>query len=360
MAQRKILIKNGRVFDGAEFVYADILIENGRIAGIGKYDDAAAFDRDYVFDASGMTVTAGLVDLHAHIWAVSSDEFGTSAEGTCFPCGVTACVDGGAVKGSRALLDSMNISSAVFVSTFVRDNRVDFDKTSELLEAYGDRAIGIKLYFDTTSGQVRDISPLCEVCSYARERGLKVMVHCSHSPVPMLDIIETLSEGDILTHIYHGGENNCTEDGYAALKRAKEKGVVLDVGMAGHVHTDFDILRRAVRDGMYPDTLSTDITNLSAFVRGGIYGLTLCMSIMREAGMREKELLLTVTKNAAKAAGKQGEWGGLAVGARADIAVLEYTDAPYAFLQNPKNTTEGKLGYKCRLTVCNGRVVYRN
>ena len=359
MGQRRIVIKNGRVFDGNGFLTADLLLGDGIILGIGKYTDADAFDVDYVFDASGMTVTPGLVDIHTHIWAVSPDAFGTSAEGTCFPFGVTSCVDGGAIKGNGQLLDSMNINTAVFVCTGLKDNKVSFEKTEELLRAYGDRAIGVKVYFDTTSGQLRDISPLLEICEYARKRSLKVMVHCSHSPVPMYDIVDALSEGDILTHIYHGDENTCDADGYMAFRLAREKGVILDVGMAGHVHTNFNVLKNAIAVGEYPDTVSTDITNLSAFSRGGKYGLCLCMSILRNAGVDELSLLKMVTSNAALAVGKEGEWGRIEVGRRADIAVLEYTDSPYAFIQNENNTTQGKQGYVCNLTVCNGRIVYR-
>lgn len=60
-----ILIKNGKIVDGtgkAPF-YGDIAVNRDRIAGIGKFEDANA---KLVLDATGMTVTPGLIDGHTH------------------------------------------------------------------------------------------------------------------------------------------------------------------------------------------------------------------------------------------------------------------------------------------------------
>lgn len=62
----KLLIKNGRVIDPAvkfEGV-ADLLIEGDRIAGYGKNLDVAGAE---VFDASGMIVAPGFIDMHVHL-----------------------------------------------------------------------------------------------------------------------------------------------------------------------------------------------------------------------------------------------------------------------------------------------------
>lgn len=186
------------------------------------------------------------------------------------------------------------------------------------------------------------------------------MVHCSHSPTAMIEVVRALSKGDILTHIYHGGENNtCLCDDYAAFKLAKEKGVILDSGFAGHVHTDFEVLKKAVSDGWFPDTISTDITNLSAFIRGGYYGMTLCMSLCRHYGMKEDDILKAVTTSAAKAVGRT-KWGVLKEGSIADISVLEYTELPFDFSPFVANGAKGEMGYKCCLTLSDGQVVWRD
>lgn len=62
----KTLIKNGRVVDPSQNLDAvmDILVEDGKIAKLGEGLQAEA---DEVFDASGLVVTPGLIDVHTHM-----------------------------------------------------------------------------------------------------------------------------------------------------------------------------------------------------------------------------------------------------------------------------------------------------
>lgn len=62
----KVLIKGGRVVDPSQGLdqLADVLIEGGRIAALGA--DLSA-DGAEIFDASGLVVSPGFIDLHAHL-----------------------------------------------------------------------------------------------------------------------------------------------------------------------------------------------------------------------------------------------------------------------------------------------------
>ncbi len=66
---RRILIKGGRVIDPETSVdgVTDILVEDGKIASIGKPKTKRAMAKTEVIDASGKIVTRGLIDMHVHL-----------------------------------------------------------------------------------------------------------------------------------------------------------------------------------------------------------------------------------------------------------------------------------------------------
>jgi dihydroorotase len=144
------------------------------------------------------------------------------------------------------------------------------------------------------------------------------------------------------------------------MKEAQKRGIVIDTGFAGHIHTDFGVLYQAIRAGIVPDVISTDLTRFSAFTRGGRYGMTMCMSIARDAEMREEDIFRAITANPAKALGKDNEWGYLRVGRAADIAVLDYTNESFDLTDGAGNHIRGNMGYRCVLTVSDGQVVFKD
>jgi len=62
----KLLIRNGRVIDPASGLdrIADVLVEDAVIAGVGENLEVPGADR---FDASGMVVAPGFIDMHVHL-----------------------------------------------------------------------------------------------------------------------------------------------------------------------------------------------------------------------------------------------------------------------------------------------------
>jgi len=63
---RKLIIRNGRVIDPANGLdkVADVLIEEDKIAALGEKLQVSGAER---FDASGLVVAPGFIDMHAHL-----------------------------------------------------------------------------------------------------------------------------------------------------------------------------------------------------------------------------------------------------------------------------------------------------
>ena len=60
----KVLIRNGRVVTATDDYFADVLLEDGKIEAIGRTLDV---DDAEVFDASGLVLIPGGVDVHVHM-----------------------------------------------------------------------------------------------------------------------------------------------------------------------------------------------------------------------------------------------------------------------------------------------------
>src|SRR5881227_3588684 len=90
----RTLIRNGRIVTAVDDYNADILIEDGKIATIGKEIDAKA---DKKIDAKGRLVILGGIDPHTHMdlpfgGTSSSDDFETGTRAAAFG-GTTTIID---------------------------------------------------------------------------------------------------------------------------------------------------------------------------------------------------------------------------------------------------------------------------
>jgi len=77
-AATKLLVKGGRVVCPAQGIdrKADLLIEDGRIAAIGSFDEIVA-----TIDATGLIVAPGLIDMHVHFREPGKEDEETIASG---------------------------------------------------------------------------------------------------------------------------------------------------------------------------------------------------------------------------------------------------------------------------------------
>lgn len=351
----KLLIKNGMVWNGESFSECDVLIENGIITKM----EAALHDKAASFDAKNMIVSSGLIDFHTHIKGISPDRIGIERQKASYPFGVTGLVDASANMGCKADILNCGLDMAVIAEVTIVDNSIDFTNAEKMLSAYGDRLIGIKVYFDTSFNNVWGTAALEEACRFAKKHGLFVTVHTTHSPVSMAEIVTVLRKGDVIAHAFHGGEKSCAEDGFSCLEAAREKGIYTDAALASYYHIDYEVFKRAAEEGVYPDIISTDITRELEVTFGKSYGLTVCMSLLRELGMEDESIFKAVTVNPAAILKTKANSGYLRVGSVADIAVLKNEPCGVKFTDTSGNTVELKSALECALTLSNGKIVYK-
>lgn len=76
----KLLIRNGRVWNGSDFIEAELLVADGKISQVGTLTESVADAR--VIDAGGACVLPGLVDVHVHLREPGFSYKETIADGT--------------------------------------------------------------------------------------------------------------------------------------------------------------------------------------------------------------------------------------------------------------------------------------
>lgn len=179
-----ILIKNGRVVDGAgnSWYYADIAINNGKIMYVGKPKNIIA---DKTIDAKGLVITPGFIDVHTHI---EGEEAANPTANNFILDGVTTVVTGNCggsnldVQDYFRRLDSIKLS--VNVATLIGHNTVrtqamgranrpptqaELQQMEALVaKAMKDGAVGLStglIYIPGTYSQTAEIVVLAKIAS---------------------------------------------------------------------------------------------------------------------------------------------------------------------------------------------------
>jgi len=157
------------------------------------------------------------------------------------------------------------------------------------------------------------------------------MVHVGDTAISMSEIAGTLRPGDIITHCYTPQKPSIIDENGRLLpevRKAKERGVIFDVGHASG-HFDFDLVRRAMDDGLLPDIISSDLHGRMKQPGFGIVGdLPTTLTKFLPLGLKMDEIIARCTIAPARVIGWQDRIGSLEVGREADIAVLKIIDEP--------------------------------
>ena len=363
-----LLLKGGRVIDPANNVDGvfDVAIA-GRYISAVENDIAPELARK-VANVSGLIVTPGLIDLHAHFYGYPA---AVLPDAHCLPEGTTTAVDAGGAghltfddfdrkiisKSKTNVFALINIAGEGMVGLPEQDlDGMDVDLTTAKIDQRPDRIVGVKVAHYAGPGW----QPLDRGVQAAENTGTYVMV--DQAPIKSRPnnemLLEHLRPGDITTHCY--GFDKPMIDSNNKVKpyffEARERGVKFDVGH-GAGSFSFRIAKNAIEQGFPPDTVSTDMHTASILVNQGTMPET--MTKMLALGMDLPDIIERSTWAPALTIGHP-ELGNIGQTAFADIAVLEIAEGDFGLTDNGSGNRVYPSDKRivCQMTVRNGEIVW--
>lgn len=217
-AVTKLLIKGGRVVDPSQGVdkVADLLIEDGLVKAIGQ--DVAA-DGAEVFDATGLVVAPGFIDLHVHLREPGEEYKETIATGAA------AAVAGGftavcAMPNTKPVNDSASLtrymvskaSEAGLARVYPIGAITRGSEGTELAEMADLKAAGAVAVSDD-GRPVMNSQVMRHAMEYARDHGLVVVDHCQDTHLSAGGV---MNEGEVSTLLGLKGMNRAAEESHVA------------------------------------------------------------------------------------------------------------------------------------------------
>ena len=374
MPQFDLLIRGGTVVDPASWRHepADVGVVDSRIAAIGDLGGQSAAR---TIDASGCFVTPGLIDLHLHsYWGVNV--FAFDADQFCLDTGVTTAVDTGSAGSvnfpglRRYVLEQSRTRMLAFVH--LAKHGVQREPGELLNLAYADPegaartvlehrplTLGVKVRLHLQAVGERGREALGLAIEAASAASAPLMVHVGHSgELSMDEIVETLRPGDIVTHCYTPQQPAMVDEAgrlRGAVLAAHERGVFFDVAHANGAF-DFELVRRAMDQGLPPDTISTDLHGLMP-PDNVVVDLPTTMTKFLALGLPFDDVIAACTSTPARVIGWQDQIGQLADGREADITVLEMRDEPTQLRDSVGGVITSDQRISPRWTVRRGEVL---
>jgi dihydroorotase len=355
-----LLIKSGLLIDPASGIASemDVGIEGGLIASVEKSIPDGSAKR--TIDARGLIVTPGMIDMHSHVargvvrLCVDPDEAGLAH-------GCTTMVDAGSTgellfrpfrefvieKCAARVLSFLNIESLSMIE-FVEGHPVPSDQEwSRLITDEEERFARLFVNIKNTMRVIAENSESIvgikwahhglEPLALAREAAdsAKTILMAENHYQP--ELTRYLRPGDIITHIYQDAVNvrlnrrdGIVEDSGRSIRPevfdAVKRGVLLDVGH-GRGSFSWRVAELAFREGLRPDTISTDLW--VANVSGPVFDMPTTMAKFLHLGMTVEEVVRAVTAAPARALGRAETLGTIRVGSCADVCAFRLQEGRF-------------------------------
>jgi dihydroorotase len=380
--QIDILLKGGHVIDPKNKVDSkmDVAIVAGKISQVAVNIPVNSAKK--VIDVTGLLVTPGIIDMHAHVYQgndpgsyIADGHTSVQADAFSFRAGVTTLVDAGssgwrnfrefkeqAIDRSKTrILAFLNVVGTGMYGRFEEQDVSDMNSVmtaNMITRLYPNLIVGIKAahYW----GGFTQVDKAVEAGKLAN---VPVMVDFGeHSPPNSIKslFMEHLRPGDIFTHTYsYGPEDRETvvdENGKVKsfIFDAKKRGILFDVGHGGGAFTWRQAIP-SIQQGFKPDVISTDLHGES--MNAAMKDMSNVMSKFLNMGMTVQEVIERSTWNPARII-KHEELGNLSPGTEADVAVFNLKKGQFGYLDVRNTKINGTQKLEAELTIRAGRIVW--
>ena len=372
-----LLLKGGHVLDPGQGLDAhlDIAVSGGKIAAIAPDIPAQDAARVLELRGAGRHVAPGLIDLHTHVANGAITE--GVGMGMCDPddigvrSGVTTVADCGSVgvanlgvfpahilpKAKTRVVTMVNAGSFAHTMPGVADvSSLDDINPGALQKAAAANPgliAGVKLRVVGPAFQGIGEDIIVKAKAAAADLGVPLMVHIGDFSAKdeasaarrgelTRFLLKTFEPGDILTHLCTPNAGRVLDpqgNPYPEVAEARERGVVLDSAL-GRGNFGIEVARRQADIGLFPDTISSDLTALGQT----FHSLLECMAKFMSIGYTLSDVIKATTVNAAQALGLAGELGAIAVGRDADLSVIDVVEGDFTFTDTRGQAFTGRYG----------------
>ena len=374
-----ILLKGGHVIDPANNIDGvnDVRNDAGKIEAVAPNLPEKSGER--VVDVSGLLVTPGIIDMHAHV-AHSHTRSTLSLHPlvNTFSSGVTTTVDAGTTgwrdfdQFRHDVIDPARIRVLSYVNIVGSGMGGPWEHEAVEMNAkycadtalmHSDVVVGIKTAHYWANEQFDDDhlpwTAVDRAIEAAEIAGMPVMVDFfpNHPLRTYEDLItKKMRAGDIHTHVYAQQFPSTDKDGklYDYFFRARDKGVIFDVGHGGGSFS-FRQAVPAIKQGFLADSISTDlhVTSMNA----GMKDMLNLMSKFLAMGVSVQDVVARATWHPAREIHRE-QYGNLSVGAVADVAVLRLVQGDFGFVDSARRRLRGTQKLICELTLKGGRTMW--
>jgi dihydroorotase len=249
-----ILIRGGRVIDpsrGTDDV-ADLLVEEGRIAGIGR--NIAPPEGTEIIEAAGQVVAPGLIDLHVHLREPGQEELETVASGAMAAAsgGFTAVC---AMPNTDPVTDNQ-AAVGFIVRQAARAGKarvypigaVTLGQRGEQLAEFGEMVSAGAVALSDDGRPIMSSHMMRTALEYARTFGVAVADHCEDMTLAQGG---SMHEGIVATRLGLKGIPSAAEEIHVA------RDCILAELTGGHIHLchmstrgSVELIRRAKEKGL--------------------------------------------------------------------------------------------------------------